>query len=58
MTTTKWALEQADFRMSEPRLRFHAGKAYYVRQCEELIGDRWEGFISMQPAPNATETIQ
>ena len=37
------------FRMSEPELRIHRGKTYAVRACEELVGGRWEGFISMQP---------
>ncbi len=58
MTPTEWELEQPDFRMSKPQLRFHAGKAYFVRQCEELIGGRWEGFISMEPAKNAAGLIQ
>jgi hypothetical protein len=58
MTKIEWAVEQPDFRMTAPELRFHRGKAFWVRQCEELIGGRWEGFISMEPAKNATEKIQ
>jgi hypothetical protein len=38
-----------DFRMSEPRIGFVAGKPYMIRVCEELVGDRWEGFVSMTP---------
>lgn len=26
----------------------HAGKPYLICRCEELVGGRWEGFISMR----------
>lgn len=38
-----------DFRMSDARISFIKGKPYLIRVCEELIGDRWEGFVSMIP---------
>ena len=42
-----------DFRMSEPRIGFVKGKPYMIRVCEELIGDRWEGFVSMTPCADS-----
>jgi hypothetical protein len=50
--------ERETFRMSEPTITFHDGKAYEIRTCEELVSGRWEGFVSMQPVKLATERVQ
>jgi hypothetical protein len=51
---TKWELETEDFRRSAPKLTFHRGKIYRMRVCDELIGGRWEGFVSMEPVSEPT----
>ncbi len=32
----------------------HAGKPYLICRCEELVGGRWEGFISMREVREAS----
>jgi hypothetical protein len=49
---------QESFRMSEPTITFHDGKAYLIRVCEELVNGRWEGFVSMQRVKDASERVQ
>ena len=55
MKTVKphFEVETADFRMTAPKLTTHDGVQYLSRFCEELIGGRWEGFVSMQMKANA-----
>jgi hypothetical protein len=50
--------ERETFRMSEPTITFRDGKAYEIRTCEDLIGGRWEPFITMRPVKLATERVQ
>jgi hypothetical protein len=50
--------DQPDFRMSEPRITFHRGKAYLLRICEELIDGHWESFVSMEPVKDASTRVQ
>jgi len=50
--------QQEDFRMSEPTITFHDGKAYFIRVCEEFVDGRWEGFVSMQPVKDGSARVQ
>jgi hypothetical protein len=50
--------QQDDFRMSEPTITFHDGKAYLIRTCEEFVNGRWEGFVSVEPVKDASERVQ
>jgi hypothetical protein len=49
---------QADFRMDEPTITFHNGKAYLIRTCYEMVAGRWEGFVSMVPVKDASRRVQ
>jgi hypothetical protein len=51
--TARPAFESADFRTEAEVLTIHRGQPYYVTTCYELIEGRWEGFVSMRPAPVA-----
>jgi hypothetical protein len=51
-------MEQQDFRMSEPTITFHDGKAYLILVCEEFVNGRWEGFVSMQPMKDGSACVQ
>ena len=50
--------QQEDFRMSEPTITFHDGKAYLIRTCEELVDGRWEAFVSMEPVKDGSTRVQ
>ena len=41
------AINQPDFRASEPIRTKHNGIDYWVRTCYELVSGRWEGFVSL-----------
>lgn len=49
--------KQWDFELGEPTITSHNGKPYIIRTNYELIGDRWEGFVSMEPVKE-TESVQ
>ncbi len=58
MDRGKWESETEDFRRSAPLPTMHNGKPYLLTVCQELVGGRWEGFVSMQPLPLASSRIQ
>jgi len=40
--------DDGEFRRYPAKPTIHAGKPYMICRCEELVGGRWEGFISMR----------
>lgn len=42
------AIVEPDFIAYAEQPTTHDGKAYWLRQCFELIEGRWEGFVSMR----------
>ena len=46
--TPLWEINQPDFRCSQPKpIKLDNGKTALMRECAELIGSRWEGFVSI-----------
>jgi hypothetical protein len=38
----------ADFKESIPVATFHDGKPIWLTVCEEFVGGKWEGFVSIR----------
>jgi len=46
--TPRWEISQPDFRCTKPkRVKLKNGKIVIMRECQELILGRWEGFVSI-----------
>jgi hypothetical protein len=40
--------QDGEFRRYPAKRTIHAGKPYLICRCEELVGGRWEGFITIR----------
>ena len=46
--TQRWEISQPDFRCTKPkRVKLKNGTVVAMRECQELIHGRWEGFVSI-----------